>query len=325
MAIYKELIPALIIALVTTGYAQTGYAQDDTPLYRANSDLVLADVQILNVKTGVPAPALRARDLRIYEDDEPQEIVQFSRDELPLSAVLLFDLTESVRGVLKSLAAGAKDALGHFKPGDEVAVMAYGVKVRLGHGFTPDRQRTIDAITKTAEMRTNEEAYFNEAMYQTAQQLSTTGARRRVIIWFTDNYPNVPFRFKAHTEEEALRALHENGVAVAPILMKSALGGMIAFGAGMGEKRYAASHPPGDARKYAEVTGGEAMNLRGGKADERLSQLIDRLRSRYTVGFHPQGTKAPGTFCRLRVELAPDGALHPKEWKVLARQGYYRQ
>jgi hypothetical protein len=93
----------------------------------------------------------------------------------------------------------------------------------------------------------------------------------------------------------------------------------------MGEKKYMASHPPGDARKYAQVTGGEAMNLRGGKVDERLSQLIDQLRSRYTVGFRPKGTKAPGTFCKLRVELAPDGALRPKEWKVLARQGYYRQ
>lgn len=312
---------ALVIVPAMNSYAQ----QDDTPLFRANSELVLADVQILNVKTGLPAPALRAKDLRIYEDDEQQDIVQFSRDELPLSAVLLFDLTESVRGVLKSLAAGAKEALGHFKSGDEVSVMAYGVKARVVDGFTTDRQRTIDAITKTAEMRTNEEAYFNEAMFQAAQQLGTTGARRRVIIWFTDNYPNVPFRFKAHTEEQAMRALHEGGVAVAPILMKSVFGGAIAFGAGIGEKKYAASHPPGDARKYAEVTGGEAMNLRGGKADERLSQLIDQLRSRYTVGFRPKGTKAQGTFCRLRVELVPDGPLHPKEWKVLARQGYYRQ
>lgn len=322
MASHKgySILPVLILAA-----AGSMRAQDEAPVFRATSELVLADVQILNAKTGAPAPALRAKDLRIYEDDVPQDIVQFSRDELPLSAVLLFDLTESVRGVLKSLAGGAKEALGHFKAGDEVAVMAYGQKARLVDDFTTDRQRTIDAISKTAAMKTDEEAYFNEAMFQAAQQLSGTGARRRVVIWFTDNYPNVPFRHPAHTEEEALQALHEGGVAVAPILMKSAFGGMIAFGAGMGEKKYAASHPPGDARKYAEVTGGEAMNLRGDMADQRLSELIDRLRSRYTVGFRPAGTKAPGTFCRLRVELAPNGALRPKEWKVLARQGYYRK
>lgn len=300
-------------------------AQEETPVFRATSDLVLADIQILNVKTGVPATGVRAKDLRIYEDDVPQEIVQFSHDELPLSVVLLFDLTESVRGVLKGLAAGAKDALGHLKPGDEVAVMAYGFTARVVDGFTTDRQRTIDAISKTATIRTNEEAYFNEAMYQAAQQLSTTGGRRRVIIWFTDNYPNVPFRRKAHTEVEALQALHEGGVAVAPILMKSVFGGAIAFGAGVGEKRYAAAYPAGDAKKYAEVTGGEAMNLRGDRADQRLAELIDRLRSRYTAGFRPAGDKPPGTFCRLRVELAPDGALRPKEWKVMARQGYYRK
>jgi hypothetical protein len=96
------------------------WAQDEAPpVFRATGEPVLADVQILNVKTGLPAPVLKAGDLRIYEDDEHQEIVQFSRDELPLSAVLLFDLTESVRGLLKSLAAGAKEALGHFKQGDK--------------------------------------------------------------------------------------------------------------------------------------------------------------------------------------------------------------
>ena len=85
------------------------------------------------------------------------------------------------------------------------------------------------------------------------------------------------------------------------------------------------SYPPGDARKYAELTGGQAMSLRGKKADERLGELIDDLRARYTVGYRPAERKPAGTFCKLRVELAPAGALRPKEWTALARQGYYRR
>jgi hypothetical protein len=84
------------------------------------------------------------------------------------------------------------------------------------------------------------------------------------------------------------------------------------------------SHPPGDANKYAELTGGEAIHLGGKRVDERLAELIDDLRSRYTIGYRPAEPKPPGTFCKVRVSLAPDGGLRPKEWKVLARAGYYR-
>jgi VWFA-related protein len=301
-------------------------AQEETPVFRATTELVLADVQVVNARTGAPAAGLQARDLRVFEDGAPQEIAQFSHDEMPLSVVLLFDLTESVRGVLKHLAEGAKDALGHLKPQDDVAVLDYGETVRMGSGFTTDREQTVAAIGRASALKINEDAYFNEAIYQAALLLrSTPPSHRRAIIWFTDNYPNVPFRHPAHTEIEAIREVHEAGVTVAPILMKAAFAGAIAFGAGMSEKKWAKDYPPGDANKYAELTGAHAIGLRGGAADAKLRELIDDLRSRYTVGFHPAAAKPPGTFCTLRVELAPDSALKPKEWVVRARQGYYRK
>jgi hypothetical protein len=55
----------------------------------------------LRVKTGVLADSLKATDLRVCEEGVPQQVTQFSRDEFPLPVVILFDLTESVRGVLK--------------------------------------------------------------------------------------------------------------------------------------------------------------------------------------------------------------------------------
>ena len=84
-----------------------------------------------------------------------QEISQFSRDEFPLSVVMLFDLTESVRGVLKHLAEGAKSAMAHFKPEDEVALMVYSGGATLVDDFTRDRKRTLEGIGKAAGMRSD--------------------------------------------------------------------------------------------------------------------------------------------------------------------------
>jgi VWFA-related protein len=317
-------------ALVALFLSSMLLGTQDQPLFRTTSELVLVDVQVLHFKTGTPAAALKAQDLRVFEDGVPQKITQFSRDEFPLSVVMLFDLIESVRGVLKHLAEGAKSAIAHFKPEDEVAVMVYSGGATLVDDFTKDRNRTLQSIGKAAGMRSDEPAHFNEAVYQAAMQLrkASNPSNRRVIVWLTDNYPNVPFRrmpFPLHTEVEAVRALHEDGVVVAPILMKGAMGALMATLANASETSKRKDFPPGDAKKYAEITGGQAVGMRGKQPEERLAQLIDELRARYTVGYRPPELGSPGAFRKIRVELAPDGALRPKEWTVLARDGYYRK
>jgi VWFA-related protein len=161
-------------------------------------------------------------------------------------------------------------------------------------------------------------------------QLRKAGSpsNRRVIVWLTDNYPNVPFRqmpFPLHTEIEAFRALHQEGVVVAPILMKGAMGSLMATFANASEASKRKDFPPGDAKKYAELTGGQAVGMRGKQPEERLAQLIDELRARYTVGYRPPDSQAPGAFRKIHVELAPGSALRKKDWTVLAREGYYRQ
>jgi hypothetical protein len=51
--------------------------------------------------------------------------------------------------------------------------------------------------------------------------------------------------FPLHTEIQAFRALHEDGVVVAPILMKSAMGSLMAAFAGASEASKRKDFPPG--------------------------------------------------------------------------------
>jgi len=325
------LIPFLLAAAL---------AQDPPPVFRAAANLVLVDAQVIHNRTKTSAPPLQQRDLQVYEDGVLQEIKYFSRDELPVSVILLFDLTGTSQRVLWPLAAGAKDAVTHFKPQDEVAVMVYQDTARLIGDFTTDRRQTVRDIdrAKRADWEPNTAAFFNEAVYQAAMYLRGNGRpeNRRVIIWLTDNLANVPDEMtraaigrnvpkgSLHNEQEALRALHEAGIMVAPLLAQAPLElrdrqRMAADGL------WSKFAPPGDARKYAEWTGGQATELRGKGVDQRLADLIDELRSTYTLGFQAFEGKPAGTFCKLRVAVAPNGRLRPQEWNVLAREGYYRK
>src|SRR5437764_14255162 len=103
---------ATILCLFTTAAAVFG--QEAPVVFQATAEMAVVDVQVLHTKTRSPLGALRREDLQVFEDGVPQQILQFSRDEVPLSVVLLFYLTQSVRGVFKQLAQGARTALSHF-------------------------------------------------------------------------------------------------------------------------------------------------------------------------------------------------------------------
>ncbi len=309
--------------------------QNGAPVFRTTTELVLVDVQVVHEKTKTSTAALRPEDLQVFEDGKLQQITSFSRDELPLSIVMLFDMTATSQAVLKQLAAGARRALRHLKAADEVAVMIYAAHGRVLDGFTTDRERTAAAIQRASHENQPGGAFFNEAVWEASELLraSANASGRRVIIWLTDNLPNVPMRRTdesggesraVHTETEAIRSLHESVTVVAPLLLRSTValawaGPLLAL-----EAPFRHSHPPGDAHKYAELTGGEVIGLAGKPVEDRLAELIDDLRSRYTIGYQPIDKKPPGTLCKIRVSLSPGSRLRPKEWRVLARAGYYR-
>src|SRR5215470_11012068 len=77
--------------------------QAEEPVFRLDVREVILDAQVLDKKTRHFVPALKPEDFQVYEDDQPQHLTAFSRDKLPLSVVILFDLTDSVRPVLKTL------------------------------------------------------------------------------------------------------------------------------------------------------------------------------------------------------------------------------
>jgi hypothetical protein len=195
-------------------------------------------------------------------------------------------------------------------------------------------------------MKSTDAAFFNEAIYQAAAQLerSAKPSSRPVIVWLTDNLPNYPTEWHLgradrglggalpRTEEEAIRRLHESGTVVMPLLLKDRL---LSWWYGpvpvRDEAEFKREHPdqkdysPGDAYKYAELSGGFAVALRGKGTAERLAEIVDSLRGRYTFGYHPSEDKPAGTFCRTKVLLAPHGPLRPQEWRVAVRAGYYRR
>ena len=186
-------------AFSINSHAQT--AEPKTPVYRVDVHMVLVDTQILNKKTRHAIPSLKATDFQVYEDNILQRLKAFSQDTMPLSIVLLFDLTDSVRPVLKSLAEGALVALQHLKPEDEVTVMVYAASAQVLQEATTDRALAVAAIERASHMESDEAAYFNEGIFQAAEQLTKgkNPSSRRVIIWLTGRRAEPSHRKRCRT------------------------------------------------------------------------------------------------------------------------------
>jgi VWFA-related protein len=343
---YRKTIRNLgMVALAGLACLPCGFPQapgeDSEATIRTTAELVTVGVQVLHKKTETTVEQLQQQDFHAYEDGVEQKIRFFSQDTLPLSVVFLFDLTDSVRPVLKPLAERARDALGHLKPEDEAAVMVYAASANLLEDFTTDRDRTVAAIRKASTMKSREAAFFNEGVFQAAARLSKAKnpASRRVIIWLTDNVPNIPSesvrrtvgtsvpRGSLHTEEDAFRELFETGTVVSALLEHSALSDLSVM---LGNNNpvmtlFRLQNPPGDVFKYADRTGGQVMKSDRKQVSRKLAELIDQIRTRYSLGYAPSLKKPPGTFCKIRVAMNPEVEKREGRLLVRAKQGYYRQ
>ena len=72
-----------------------GRAQDKEPIdvIKVSTDLVVFDAQVIDKKSKRVIGDLTKDDFEIYEGGVKQQVSYFSRDELPLSIMLLLDVS----------------------------------------------------------------------------------------------------------------------------------------------------------------------------------------------------------------------------------------
>jgi VWFA-related protein len=232
--------------------------------------------------------------------------------------------------------------LSHLKPQDEVSIMVFSSHTELLQGFTTDRALASAAIEKASELKSKDGTFIHEDMYEAIDQAmkSTASESRRVLVWLTDGTANFENSFtkktigkqapsRLHTKEETTIKLLHSGVVVAALIDRSA--GTDAFLAAQDISPFSfiAGGRIGDINKYADLTGGPVLKSSKKEVAARLSELIDQLRGRYTLGYKPSTARPAGSFCKLQVTLTSDAYqehMNSRKQDLLVRtkRGYYR-
>lgn len=310
----QHRLKCLLLLCLCAAFVSVARGQEVDPndVIKVNTDLVVFDAQVIDKKSRKVFGPLQKHDFEIFEENVKQQIAYFGQDQLPLSILLLLDISRSVRPVIEQIGEGANNALRHLKPEDEVAVMAFADYPRLIQTFTKNRALTAGKINEASRTFLGHGTFLNEALYAASQEVNraTNPANRRAIIVVTDNIAPASGEYGV---DAVMRELLESGTVVYGLIVRSGFAkvfNVLTFGKIHG------------LNPYAEETGGEILGADRKEVDSRLGEMFTRLRTRYTIGYRPPETNEEGAFRHVKVQLTP-AIMKAKKLVVRARRGYY--
>ncbi|HXG65999.1 MAG TPA: VWA domain-containing protein, partial [Blastocatellia bacterium] len=334
------LFSFLLLVTLSARLQSQGQGRSDEPI-KLGTELVVLDVQVLHKKTGRVIGGLSQEDFTLYEDGVKQQITHFSQDKLPLSIVLLLDISGSVWPLIDQIQDGGLRALQRLKLEDEVALMTFDTEAAIIQDFTKDRQLIANKIANTDGMRAvlnharrmpGDGTHIADSIYQAANHLrkAANPMGRRVIIVVTDNKPFETWI--AHSQREVVNQLFETGAVVYGLITE----------AGSKPSKLVRSmdyHPAvwlarklkllrnynkgGGVDLYANYTGGVVGDGRKSKAEEKLAELIELIRSRYSFGYISSNQKRDGKFRKIKLKVSRDVEKREGDLVILTRKGYY--
>ena len=319
-------VTALLLALSLTSFAsnsQTTSPTSQDQSLRLRTDLVTIDVLPVQKRTGHTLPNLTRGDFTISEDGVKQTISHFSKEELPISILLLVDRAGCVNAFNDQIRAAAIQAIGGLKPEDEVGIMTFSNKVELVQPFTHDRKLIGEKILAVEHQHRSEQHYFNAAIYDASEhmQRAANPAGRRAIIVLTSLEASIDF--SKRSEKEALHAVLESGATVSGVLVKT-LGGRIEQGL-RGKPTSVLRHlglRSGSLKMFVAETGGQLVNSSPDNMASTLTRIVADLSASYSLAFTPTNSARDGKRRRIRVELAPEIEKREGHIAILARRSY---
>ncbi|HEY4589235.1 MAG TPA: VWA domain-containing protein [Thermoanaerobaculia bacterium] len=251
--------------------------------------------------------ALGQEDFQILDNGVPQQIVTFGRDELPLTAVLLLDTSESMGEgqKLEAVRRGTRAFLNGMKPSDEAMLALFSDRLLRFTPFTSDKKELDSVIASTQAAGGTA---VNDFLYLSLKLLDARQGQR-VVVLFSDGSD-------VHSVLPA-----------ADVLWKARAGQSLIYWIQLGGKHQSFTSAwrdfKGNDREYTELE--KAVKESGGRILEinRIEELegafrniLQELRQQYALGYYPTISKGDGSWHKVQVTLKGGGG------RVHTREGY---
>jgi Ca-activated chloride channel homolog len=246
---------------------------------------------------------LRKEDLELFEDEVSQQITHFDLELMPLSLVVLLDVSESTGPFFREIEMTARTLSDLLEPQDEAAVIAFSDLPSPLQEFTSNKSQLLIALERDRRDFSGA-TNINDSVYLAAKKLSSVNSsKRRLILLISDGKGN---------RGEAERTFGE---------LKTSEATVLGVGLGLTSKLYRGAVT---LSRFAKETGGNLIFYsRDSEFKKSLRAALQQVRSQYSIGYVSSNKKRDGRFRRLKVEISCNSPLAFKGVVIQSPTGYF--
>jgi Ca-activated chloride channel family protein len=297
----------LAAALVASAGATALAAQSAGPqVFRSGVDIVSLNVTVTDGQNRYLTDLDQA-DFTVLEDGARQDLLYFSKENLPIALSLLIDTSASMEERLLIAQNAAVGFAHRIREQDLAQVIDFDSRVQIAQPFTADKAALEAAIRGTSSGGST--SLYN-AIYIALRELKKVRTsrqdevRRDAIIVLSDGEDTTSLVSFEEVMELAKRS--ETSIYTIGLQPREP-----AYAKGFREAEFVL-------RQLAQETGGRAFFAQ--KAEELTGvygQIADELSSQYSLGYASKNARRDGAWRKLAVQVARPSAV------TRTRRGYY--
>jgi Ca-activated chloride channel homolog len=243
---------------------------------------------------------LNKPDFTVFENDQPQTVQLFRREDFPVALGIVIDNSGSMREKREEVNKAAINLVRASNKDDQVFVVNFSDEPILDQDFTSDLKK-LQVALEHVEARGGTALY--DAIVAAADHLITSKLQRKVLFVVTDGDDDAS---QQSLEEAVQRVQQENG----PVIYAIGL---------LGEEKTRRAKRA--LETFSARTGGIAyFPPTLVDVDEISSSVARDIRNQYTISYIPTTPKSVGGYRTIRVEAR---ARTYKRLTVRTRSGYY--
>jgi Ca-activated chloride channel family protein len=273
----------------------------DRYVFRSQVNEVTLSATVLDARRHL-VTNLDPANFAVYEDNQPQKITSFRREDIPVSIGIVVDNSGSMRTKRAAVTKAVLNLMQASNPQDEVFVVNFNDDPYLDQDFTNKRESLREALDRV-DSRGGTALY--DAVIASADHLAK-GAKKekKVLLVVTDGVDNE----SRESLESAIRKVQDdNGPTIYTI-------GILGDEPGIKRAKRAL-------QSLSDQTGGVAFFPKDLAEVDEISQEVARdIRNQYSITYKPTNPRSNGGYRKVKVEARAPGY---KDLQVRTRDGYF--
>ena len=273
----------------------------DLYTFQLNVDMVLLSATVLDRHNDLVS-GLAIQNFELREDGIPQQIKNFSHEDIPVTVGILVDNSSSMASKRADVITAAVSFASSSNPQDQIFVVNFNDHVTFalpsGTPFTDSPGILLHALSS---IRAIGQTSLYDSIAAALEHLQRGTSDKKVLILITDGGDTA----SKHTLAQVIAMARQSSAAIYAIGI---------FDSDDPDQN------PSVLKRFARITGGQAFFPDSSRDIPAICLGIARdIRNQYTLAYNPSSPPEPGRYHTLSVTAAAPGRGH---LSVRTRAGY---